>query len=101
MLKRTGGPTVTPLVLRLNFRVFSRTYMAVYGCMAVFGCIWLDMVVYGCIWLYMAISGLNISQYIGWKWIANMMTVVKVTLFDRIGSLYEGCFAKKADPLNS
>ena len=50
MLKRTGGPTITPLVLRLNFRVFSRTYMAVYGCMAVFGCIWLDMAVYGRIW---------------------------------------------------
>ena len=63
MLKRTGGPTVTPLVLRLNFRVFSRTYMAIYGCMAVFGCIWLDMAVYGCIWLYMAVYGLYMAVY--------------------------------------
>ena len=53
-LKRTGGPTITPLVLRFNFREFSRTYMAVYGCMAVFGCIWLYMAVSG---LYMVESG--------------------------------------------
>ena len=31
------------------------------------------------VWLYMAV-----------KWIANMMKAVKVTLFDRIGSVCEG-----------
>ena len=37
------------------------------------------MAVYDSIWLYIVC-----------KWIANMMKVVKVTLFDRIGSVCEG-----------
>ena len=90
-LKRTGGPTITPLCfdsIFVYFHVYGciRLYMAVYVCghipvwlyMAVYGCIWLYMAVYGRIWPYMGC----IWQYIGWKWIANMMTVVKVTIFD-------------------